>query len=82
MPVVVIQSVSVPARNGADEVIAWMKRCWHNIKKLFADGGYSSKLIKRIKTLFDIDVEIVKRSDTATFNVLAKRWIVERTFAC
>jgi transposase len=29
----------------------------------------------------DLEVQIVKRSDAAGFEVLPKRWIVERTFA-
>jgi len=31
--------------------------------------------------LFNIDAEIVRRSDLKRFVVLPKRWIVERTFA-
>ena len=52
--------------------------------KLYADGGYQGaqfeKGLKRVCR--HINVEIVKRSDTAKkFVVLPKRWIVERTFA-
>lgn len=38
---VVIQSASVQDRNGADEVVKAMKQCWKEVKKLFADGGYT-----------------------------------------
>ena len=78
---VVIQSASTQDRNGADELIAWLKYCWHNIKAVFADGGYSGKLVKRIKRAFAIEVQIVKKSQTDKFTILPKRWIVERTFA-
>ena len=52
--------------------------------KLYADGGYQGEQfrqgVKRVCS--EINVEIVKRSDTAQkFVVLPKRWIVERTFA-
>jgi putative transposase len=78
---VVIQSASVQDRNGADEVIAWMKRCWVGVKKIFADAGYSGKLVERVKTAFGIDVQIVEKNTSGAFQVLPKRWIVERTFA-
>lgn len=78
---VLIQSGATQDRNGADEVIQWLKDRWHCIKIIFADGGYSGKLIERIKKLFSITVQIIKRNETNQFRVLPKRWIVERTFA-
>jgi len=78
---VVIQSASVQDRNGADEVFQWLTNCWCCIKTVFADGGYSGKLVERIRKAFFIDVHIIKRSETNEFKVLPKRWIVERTFA-
>jgi putative transposase len=78
---VVIQSASVQDRKGADEVFRWLTDCWCCIKTVFADGGYSGKLIERIRKAFFIDVQIIKRSEKDKFKVLPKRWIVERTFA-
>jgi transposase len=52
--------------------------------KLYADGGYQGPIFQAAmrKLLKKINVEIVKRSDTAKgFEVLPKRWIVERTIA-
>jgi putative transposase len=78
---VVIQSASVQDRNGADEVVAWMKVLWRNVKLIFADAGYTGKLIERIKNTCGIRVQIVKKDEANRFQVLPKRWIVERTFA-
>lgn len=78
---VVVHSASIQDRNGADEVIRCMKESWHRIVKVFADGGYSGKLVERIKKTFGIEVEIIKRNEAHQFKVLPKRWIVERTFA-
>ncbi len=78
---VVIQSASVQDRNGADEVIEWMKQCWQKVGLIFADAGYSGKLVERVKKAFNIDVQIVEKKESAAFQVLPKRWIVERTFA-
>ena len=52
--------------------------------KLYADGGYQGPIFQRAlkKVMSSVNVEIVKRSDTAKkFVVLPKRWIVERTIA-
>jgi len=52
------------------------------LRKLYADGGYQGEQFQTglLSVMRHIDVEIVKRSDTAKgFTVLPKRWIVERT---
>jgi transposase len=54
------------------------------LRKLFADGGYQGPKFRTelAKVLPGLAVEIVKRSDTAQgFEVLPRRWVVERTFA-
>ena len=49
------------------------------ITKVYADGGYTGKLIDWAKDMFGYSVEIVKRNEQHLFQVLPKRWIVERT---
>ena len=54
------------------------------LKKLFADGGYQGPEFQKAlkKVLPYLETEIVKRSDGAKgFVLLARRWVVERTFA-
>ena len=54
------------------------------LRKLFADGGYQGPKFQKVvkKALPGLAVEIVKRSDQARgFEVIPKRWVVERTFA-
>ena len=52
---------------------------FETIIKIFADGGYTGELIKYVKDNFNVDLEVVKRTDPHKFVILAKRWIVERT---
>ena len=78
---VVIQSASTQDRSGAPSVIKEMKSNWIKVIKIFADGGYTGKLIEKVKAAFNIDLEIVKRNEQNKFKVLPKRWIVERTFS-
>jgi transposase len=52
--------------------------------KLLADGGYQGLefQVAMKRTMAQVNVEIVRRSDGAKgFVVLPRRWVVERTFA-
>ncbi len=54
------------------------------LQKLFADGGYQGPQFRdaQKKALPFVVTEIVKRSDAAKgFEVLPRRWVVERTFS-
>lgn len=51
------------------------------IQKSCADAGYCGTFVETMKEKFQMDVDIVKRSDSEQWQVLPKRWIVERTFA-
>jgi putative transposase len=59
--------------------------CRDRLPRLFliwADGGYRGKLIEWVAVTCCWVLEIVKRSDdVAGFQVLPRRWVVERTFA-
>lgn len=78
---VVIQGASVQDRDGAISVIDKLTESWKKIIKIFADGGYGSELINKVKKQFKIQLEIVRRTELHTFKILPKRWIVERTFS-
>jgi len=52
------------------------------IERIFADGGYAGpKMALAVRRTGTWQLQIVKRSDAPGFEVLPKRWIVERTFA-
>lgn len=78
---VVIQSASVQDRDGAFDVIGKLFENWKKVIKIFADGGYAGKLIEKVKAIFNVEIEIIKRNELHTFKILPKRWIVERTFS-
>jgi transposase len=51
------------------------------IKKIMVDGGYSGTSFSDfVKTVYGVEVEVVKRNELHKFEVLPKRWIVERSF--
>ena len=51
------------------------------IQKFCADAGYKGTFVDTMKEKFHMDVDVVERSDSERWQVLPKRWIVERTFA-
>ena len=79
---VVVHAASVQDRDGAKLVLAKLVGQVPRLRLLWADGGYAGKLIDWVRETCGWVLAIVKRSDAATgFQVLPKRWIVERTFA-
>jgi len=52
------------------------------VEHAFADGGYAGRLVHWAQQKTHIVVEIVKRPSVVKgFEVLRRRWVVERTFA-
>ena len=79
---VIVHPADVQDRDGAFHLLRQARRLFPFIERLFADGGYAGR--KMALTVWRTGVwrlRIVKRSDAAGFEVLPKRWIVERTFA-
>jgi transposase len=79
---VVVHSAAVQDRDGAFHLLRRARGLFPFIERIFADGGYAGKRMARVVwRTATWKLEIVKRSDTKGFEVLPKRWIVERTFA-
>ncbi len=79
----VVQGADVQDRDGAPEVLKSIRARWPWLRHVFADGGYAGpKLKDAMSGCGDWTIEIIKRSDSAKgFEVLPRRWVVERTFA-
>ena len=76
----VVHSASVQDRDGAKLVLETVQGKLPQLKLVWADGGYAGKLIDWVKQACGWVLEIVKRSEDAKgFELLKKRWIVERT---
>ncbi len=79
-----MRSADIQDRDGGVLVMATLFGMYPFLLKLYADGGYQGPSFQNAmrRILGQVDVEIVKRSDTAkSFVVLPKRWIVERSIA-
>jgi len=78
---VVVHRADVQDRDGAKMVLAKLRGRFKRLQLIWADGGYSGKLIDWVSQFGGWLLEIVKRSDEVTgFAVLPHRWVVERTF--
>ena len=79
---VVVHPADIQDRDGAYEVLRQARRLFPFIERIFADGGYrGDKMARVVAHTGTWKLEIVRRSVAAGFEVLPKRWIVERTFA-
>ena len=79
----VVHAANIQDRDGAPAVLASIRRSCPWLRHVFADGGYAGpKLRGALDRIGEWTIEVVKRSDTAKgFEVLPRRWVVERTFA-
>ena len=79
---VAITPASVQDRDGFLPLLKEVRQVFVFLQRLFADAGYSGdETWAATKRIGRVDLEIVKRADTAKgFVVVPKRWIVERTF--
>jgi putative transposase len=79
---VVVHAASVQDRDGAKLVLARLLGRFPRLVLIWADGGYAGKLVAWALAVGGWTLEIVARPEGAQgFQVLPKRWIVERTFA-
>jgi len=80
---VVVHAADIQDRDGAPAVLKSILKRWPWLRHVFADGGYAGpKLGGALQKIGKFTMEIVKRSDSAKgFEVLPRRWVVERTFA-
>jgi len=79
----IVHSAGIQDRDGGGLVMATLFGRFPFLTKLFADAAYQGPIFADTvaRAMPNLSIEIVKRSDTAHgFEVLPKRWVVERSF--
>ena len=79
---VLITPASVQDRDAARPLLFNLTRARRRIRRAWADAGYAGQLLPWAATWLNLTIEIVKRPPGLhTFQVLPRRWVVERTLA-
>jgi putative transposase len=79
----VIHAADIQDRDGAPAVLKAILKRWPWLRHVFADGGYAGPKLKgALQKVGKFTLEIIKRTNAIKgFEVLPRRWVVERTFA-
>ena len=78
---VLLTPADVSDSAGAQMILDAIRKRWPWLRHLFADGAYDRTKLMDKAAFLDFTIQVVKRSDSAQgFEVLHRRWVVERTF--
>jgi len=78
---VVVHEASLSDRASAETVLARVHAQFKKVTTIFADQGYTGKLVALARSSLSMTIEIIKRTEVRAFHILPRRWVVERTFA-
>lgn len=78
---VVVHAADIQDRDGAKLVLAKLKDRFRRLQLIWADAGYAGQLVEWAHAFGGWVLSIVKRTDAHHFQVLPRRWVVERTLA-
>jgi putative transposase len=80
--IVLVHAANIQDRDGARLLLNKAIGCFTRLRLIWADGGYKGKLVDWVYNTHSWILEIVKRDKGVKgFQVLPRRWVVERTFA-
>lgn len=79
---VVVHPADMQDRDGAKLVVSKLLGRFPRLRVIWADAGYAGQLVDWVLATTGWLLEIVKRpKDSHHFEVLPRRWVVERTLA-
>jgi putative transposase len=78
---VVITAASVQDRDAARPLLWNLHRSSRRVRLAWADAVYNGGRLTRWAAALKITIQVVARRDPHAFEVLPRRWVVERTFA-
>lgn len=79
---VLVHSADIQDRNAAPAVLWRLKGRFPRLRRIWADAGYVGTLVDWTRRVCHWTLDIVHRREEAKgFEVLPRRWVVERTFA-
>ncbi|MEZ0107605.1 transposase [Catenulispora sp. EB89] len=79
---VLVAAADLHDRDGAGPLLQRLRTACPRIALVWADAGYTGRLVSWVaETFAGLRLQIVKRTDKHRFQVLPRRWVVERTLA-
>ena len=80
---VLVEAANRGDRDGARWLLSWVSQRWPELRKLWADHGYSGEeLATELREHYGIELEVVEKpADQKGFAVQPRRWVVERSIA-
>jgi transposase len=78
---IVVTPASVQDRDGARPLLWRLRAAHRGIRLAWADAGYAGQLAAWAAATVHLVIQIVRKRDAHAFEVLPRRWVVERTFA-
>ena len=79
---ILVTEADMQDRDGAKRLLVLIGGLFPRLRKLWADGAYRGSLLEWVKQFCRLDLEIVERDPAMVgFQLLPRRWVVERTFA-
>ena len=77
----VVHPAAIQDRDGARLVLQRLVGKHERLQVIWADGAYGGKLVEWARAVGGWSLELVRRpAQQRTFQVLPRRWVVERTF--
>lgn len=77
-----VHDADVQDPDGGMDVLAFAKKDHPRLEKVWADARYAGGFVEGAQEKLDLAVEVVRKLEGRVgFVVLARRWVVERTFA-
>lgn len=78
---VMVTAASVTDRDAGQTLLARLRERHWRVTRVWADGGYTGRLVDFARGVLRVALTVVKRSDDMRgFVVLPKRWLVEQTY--
>ena len=78
---VFVTAADLDEREGAKALLLAIARQFPRLAKIWADSGYAGPFANWVKEHIGAELEIIKRTDDLKgFQVVPRRWVVERTF--
>lgn len=80
--VVLVTAASLQDRDGGRLVLSRARMAMPSIVLVWADGGYAGRLVAFARQFLRMTVQIVRKpAGQRTFEVLPRRWVIERTLS-